>query len=109
MSDFDIIKSMGMYQTDLRTREKGFTVAAVLCFGKDDIIIKQKEFIPALFKAFNEISDNAIDELTQLKKKDKKVYLPMHRYFDTFVRRLLQLHVQYTLEAESHLRRIEPF
>ena len=38
MSDFDIIKSMGMYQTDLRTREKGFTVAAVLCFGKDDII-----------------------------------------------------------------------
>lgn len=42
-------------------------------FGKDDIKIKQKHFIPALFKAFNEISDNAIDELTQLKKKDKKV------------------------------------
>ena len=38
MSDFDIIKSMGMYQTDLQTREKGFTIAAVLCFGKDDII-----------------------------------------------------------------------
>jgi DNA gyrase subunit B len=42
-------------------------------FGKDDIKIKQKEFVPALFKAFNEIADNAIDELTQLKKKDKKV------------------------------------
>ena len=42
-------------------------------FEKDDIKIKQKEFIPALFKAFNEITDNAIDELTQLKKKDKKV------------------------------------
>ena len=38
MSDFEIIKSMGMYQTDIRTREKGFTIAAVLCFGKDDII-----------------------------------------------------------------------
>lgn len=42
-------------------------------FEKNDITIKQKEFIPALFKAFNEIADNAIDELTQLKKKDKKV------------------------------------
>ena len=42
-------------------------------FEKNDIKIKQKEFIPALFKAFNEIADNAIDELTQLKKKDKKV------------------------------------
>ena len=42
-------------------------------FDKGDITIKQKEFIPALFKAFNEITDNAIDELTQLKKKDKKV------------------------------------
>jgi DNA gyrase subunit B len=42
-------------------------------FEKGDIKIKQKEFIPALFKAFNEITDNAIDELTQLKKKDKKV------------------------------------
>lgn len=42
-------------------------------FEKDDITIKQKFFIPAIFKAFNEISDNAIDELTQLKKKDKKI------------------------------------
>jgi len=42
-------------------------------FEKDDIKIKQKFFIPAIFKAFNEISDNAIDELTQLSKKDKKI------------------------------------
>ena len=42
-------------------------------FEKDDIKIKHKTFIPAIFKAFNEISDNAIDELTQLKKKDKKI------------------------------------
>lgn len=42
-------------------------------FEKNDIVIKQKSFIPALYKAFNEISDNAIDELTQLKKKDKKI------------------------------------
>lgn len=38
MSDFEIIKSMGMYQTDIRTREKEFTIAAVLCFGKDEVI-----------------------------------------------------------------------
>lgn len=49
------------------------TTYEVPIFGKEDIKIKQKEFIPALFKAFNEISDNAIDELTQLKKKDKKI------------------------------------
>jgi len=42
-------------------------------FEKDDIKIKQKFFIPAIYKAFNEISDNAIDELTQLAKKDKKI------------------------------------
>ena len=42
-------------------------------FEKNDIKIKQKFFIPAIFKAFNEISDNAIDELTQLSKKDKKI------------------------------------
>jgi len=42
-------------------------------FEKDDIKIKQKFFIPAIYKAFNEIADNAIDELTQLSKKDKKI------------------------------------
>lgn len=42
-------------------------------FELDEINIKQKEFIPALYKSINEIADNAIDELTQLKKKDKKV------------------------------------
>lgn len=42
-------------------------------FKRDDIEIKQKHFIPALFKSFNEVADNAIDELTQLKKKDKKI------------------------------------
>jgi len=42
-------------------------------FEKNDISIKQKTFIPALFKSFNEITDNAIDELTQLSKKDKKI------------------------------------
>ncbi len=49
------------------------TTYEVPIFEKDDISIKQNEFIPALYKAFNEIADNAIDELTQLKKKDKKV------------------------------------
>jgi DNA gyrase subunit B len=42
-------------------------------FEKNDIFIKQKDFIPALYKSFNEIVDNSIDELTQLKKKDKKI------------------------------------
>ena len=51
------------------------TTYEVPIFGKDDIIIKQKEFIPALFKAFNEISDNAIDELTQLKKTEEFSWL----------------------------------
>ena len=46
-------------------------------FEKNDIKIKQKHFIPALYKAINEILDNSIDELTQLKKKDKKISL-MH-------------------------------
>ena len=44
-------------------------------FEKDDIKIKQKYFIPALYKSINEILDNGIDELTQLKKKDKKIGL----------------------------------
>jgi DNA gyrase subunit B len=44
-------------------------------FEKDDIKIKQKFFIPALYKSINEIADNGIDELTQLKKKDKKLGL----------------------------------
>lgn len=49
------------------------SIYEVPIFEKNDIKIKQKEFVPALFKAFNEIADNAIDELTQLKKKDKKI------------------------------------
>jgi len=44
-------------------------------FEKDDIKIRQKHFIPALYKGVNEILDNGIDELTQLKKKDKKLGL----------------------------------
>lgn len=44
-------------------------------FEANDIKIKQKFFIPALFKGVNEIVDNGVDELTQLKKKDKKIGL----------------------------------
>ena len=49
------------------------TLYEIPIFEKNDIVIKQKEFVPALYKAFNEITDNAIDELTQLKRKDKRV------------------------------------
>jgi len=49
------------------------TTYEIPIFTNDNIEIKQKSFIPALFKSFNEISDNAIDELTQLTKKDKKI------------------------------------
>lgn len=49
------------------------TVFEIPIFEKNDISIKEKEFIPALFKSFNEITDNAVDELTQLSKKDKKI------------------------------------
>jgi len=53
-------------------------------FEKNDILIKQKDFIPALFKSFNEITDNAVDELTQLTKKDKKISI----YHDTVLNKL---------------------
>lgn len=46
-------------------------------FKKDDLEIKYVDFIPALYKSFNEISDNGIDELVQLKKKDKRLSI-MH-------------------------------
>ena len=42
-------------------------------FINNKIEIKQKTFIPALYKSFNEILDNAIDELTQVKKKNKQI------------------------------------
>ena len=49
------------------------TTYEVPIFEDDNIKIKQKSFIPSLYKAFNEITDNAIDELTQLRKKDKRI------------------------------------
>lgn len=57
------------------------TTYEVPIFEKHDILIKHKEFIPALFKSFNEITDNAVDELTQLNKKDKKISV-MHDTVD---------------------------
>ena len=50
------------------TEETEYTVPI---FKSNDIIIKEKKFIPALYKSFNEILDNAIDELTQIKKANK--------------------------------------
>lgn len=38
MSDLEIMKSLGMYRQDLAIREEGFTLAAVLCFGKNQTI-----------------------------------------------------------------------
>lgn len=38
MTDFEIMKSLGMYRQDLSSREEGFTLAAVLCFGKNETI-----------------------------------------------------------------------
>jgi|GEM_PF-3793535 len=49
------------------------TIYEVPIFQKNDIVIRQKEFIPSLFKAFNEVCDNAIDELTQIRRRDKKI------------------------------------
>lgn len=38
MNNLEIMKSLGMYRHDLATREEGFTLAAVLCFGKNQTI-----------------------------------------------------------------------
>lgn len=38
MTDKDLLESLGMYRQDLFSREAGFTLAAVLCFGKDSTI-----------------------------------------------------------------------
>lgn len=38
MSDMDIFKSAGLYEEDWRTGKKGFNLAAILLFGKDEVI-----------------------------------------------------------------------
>jgi ATP-dependent DNA helicase RecG len=38
MSDMEIIKSAGLYDEDIRTGQKGFNRAAILLFGRDEII-----------------------------------------------------------------------
>lgn len=38
LNDFEMMKSLGMHRKDIVTREEGFTLAAVLCFGKDETI-----------------------------------------------------------------------
>jgi ATP-dependent DNA helicase RecG len=38
MSDMDIIKSAGLYDEDIRTGKKGFNRAAILLFGREEII-----------------------------------------------------------------------
>lgn len=53
-------------------------------FEKDNIKIKTKTFIPALFKGVNEILDNGIDELTQIKQKSKKISLMHDTVTNTF-------------------------
>ena len=38
MSDMDILKSAGLYEEDTRTGTKGFNLAAILLFGRDEVI-----------------------------------------------------------------------
>lgn len=38
MSDMEILKSAGLYEKDWRTGKEGFNLAAVLLFGRDDVI-----------------------------------------------------------------------
>jgi len=38
MSDMDILKSAGLYEDDWTTGEKGFNLAGILLFGRDDVI-----------------------------------------------------------------------
>lgn len=39
LSDFDLLKSAQLYQKDVMTGQEGFTLAAILLFGKDPIIL----------------------------------------------------------------------
>jgi ATP-dependent DNA helicase RecG len=38
LSDMEILKSAGLYEEDWRTGKKGFNLAAILLFGRDDVI-----------------------------------------------------------------------
>ncbi|EAC2340945.1 TPA: RNA-binding domain-containing protein [Listeria monocytogenes] len=38
LNDSEMMRSLGMYRKDIVTRDEGFTLAAVLCFGKDETI-----------------------------------------------------------------------
>jgi ATP-dependent DNA helicase RecG len=39
LSDFELLKSSGLYKVDKTTNKEGFTLAAILLFGKDETII----------------------------------------------------------------------
>ena len=39
MSDKELLQSAGLYGIDLVTGEKGYNLAAIMLFGKDDIIL----------------------------------------------------------------------
>jgi len=60
------------------------TMYEIPIFEKNDIKIKQKEFIPALYKGVNEIIDNGLDELTQIKQKIKKISVMHDTILNTF-------------------------
>jgi len=38
MSDSDILKSAGLYETDVESGKSGYTLAAILLFGRDEVI-----------------------------------------------------------------------
>jgi topoisomerase-4 subunit B len=44
-------------------------------FGREGLVVKEFTFRPSVFKASGEIIDNAIDELTQFKRKDAKIII----------------------------------
>ena len=39
LSDFELLKSSGLYKVDKTTNKEGFTLAAILLFGKDETIV----------------------------------------------------------------------
>ncbi len=39
LSDFELFKNSGLYKVDKTTNKKGFTLGAILLFGKDDTIV----------------------------------------------------------------------
>lgn len=71
LSDRDHVhKRLGMYAGN--TNPIAYKIPK---FNENSLTIEEVTFVPAVFKTIGEILDNSIDELIQLKKKDKQLHI----------------------------------